>query len=85
MRTAYFSTILLFPKDAKRNCSTLPLYTTDGIGYAKKDYKQAEQLIQKHPLPEGTKPDHILARLDFLQRYYTEQADWKKHFNTKSI
>ena len=57
------------------------LYTQQmELAMQKKDYKQAEQLIQKHPLPEGTKPDHILARLDFLQRYYTEQADWKKAF-----
>lgn len=75
-----FDNIAFFQK--MQSGTVLPyLYTQQmELAMQKKDYKQAEQLIQKHPLPEGTKPDHILARLDFLQRYYTEQADWKKAF-----
>ena len=75
-----FDNIAFFQK--MQSETVLPyLYTQQmELAMQKKDYKQAEQLIQKHPLPEGTKPDHILARLDFLQRYYTEQADWKKAF-----
>lgn len=44
----------------------------------KKNYKQVEELIRKYPLPKGTKPEHALARLDFLQRFYTERKDWEK-------
>lgn len=57
------------------------LYTQQmELAMQKKDYKQIEQLIRKHPLPEGAKPDHILVRLDFLHRYYTEQKGWKKAY-----
>ncbi|WP_455587369.1 histidine kinase [Bacteroides sp.] len=55
------------------------LYTLQmELALQKEDRKQVEQLIHKHPLPKGTKPEHALARLDFLQRYYTEKPDWEK-------
>lgn len=57
------------------------LYTQQmELAMQEKNYKQVEQLIRQHPLPEGTKPEHSLSRLNFLQRYYTEKQDWKKAY-----
>ena len=38
------------------------------------DRAQVERLIRDYPLPEGAKPEHVLPRLDFLERYYASQA-----------
>lgn len=57
------------------------LYTQQmELAMQENDYNQVEQLIRNYPLPDGTKPEYALARLDFLQRYYTQKTDWKKAY-----
>lgn len=63
-----------------QNETILPyLYTLQmELALQEKKYEQVERLIQEYPLPEGSKPEHALARFDFLQRYYVKKADWEK-------
>lgn len=57
------------------------LYTRQmELAMQEKDYNLVEQLIRKYPLPEGSKPEHTLDRLNFLERYYTQKHDWKKAY-----
>lgn len=61
------------------------LYTRQmELALQEKDYNLVEQLIRKYPLPEGSKPEHTLDRLNFLERYYTEKQDWKKAYQYKT-
>lgn len=58
------------------------LYTRQmELAMQEKYYNRVEQLIRKYPLPEGSKPDHTLDRLDFLERYYTVKEDWNKAYH----
>lgn len=61
------------------------LYTRQmELALQEKDYNHLDQLIRKYPLPKGSKPEHTLDRLNFLERYYTEKQDWKKAYLYKT-
>lgn len=61
------------------------LYTRQmELAMQEKDYNLVEQLIRKYPLPVGSKPEHTLDRLNFLERFYTQKHDWKRAYQYKT-
>lgn len=44
------------------------------------DLKKAGRLIAQYPLPPELKPEEVLLRLDFLQKFHETRSDWKEAY-----
>lgn len=51
----------------------------------KKDINKVKQLIATYPVEKEMKADILLLRYKFVQKFYTEQQDWKNAFKWRKL